>query len=93
MSLSVAGAIVGEVELSLFVAGAVFGEVELSLFAAGAICREMWNDSRSAGCCICQYKMPVVSAISNLGCEAGCGLTGSFSDHGRTILGSVAHSK
>ena len=38
-------------------AGAVFGEVEVSLFVAGAVFGEIWNDSRSAKCCIFQYKM------------------------------------
>ena len=37
-----------------------------------------------------QYKMLVLSAKSNLVCAAGCGLTGSFSDHGRIILGLVS---
>ena len=32
--------------------------------------------------------MLVASAKSNLGCEAGCGLTVSCSDHSRIILGS-----
>ena len=41
-------------------AGAVFGEVEVSLFVAGAVFGEIWNDSRSAKCCIFQYKMLVV---------------------------------
>ena len=54
-------------------AGAVFGEVEVSLFMAGAVFGEIWNDSRSAKCCIFQYKMLVVVLKSNLGCEAGCG--------------------
>ena len=64
-------------------AGAVFGEVEVSLFVAGAVFGEIWNDSRSAKCCIFQYKMLVVGVKRNLGCEAGCGLTVSWSDHGR----------
>ena len=75
----------GEVQLSFLVAGAVIGEVEVSLFVAGAVFREIWNDSRSAKCCI--FHVIVVSVKSNLGCEAGCGLTGSFSDHGRIMLG------
>ena len=54
-------------------AGAVFGEVEVSLFVAGTVFGEIWNDSRSAKCCIFQYKMLVVVLKSNLGCEAGCG--------------------
>ena len=34
--------------------------------------------------------MLVVSSKSNLGCEAGCGLTVSCSDHGRIMLGSCS---
>ena len=37
--------------MSLFVAGAAFGEVEVSLFVAGTVFGEIWNDSRSAKCC------------------------------------------
>ena len=40
-------------------AGAVFGDVGASLFVAGAAFGEIWNDSRSAKCCIFQYKMLV----------------------------------
>ena len=79
----VAGAAFGDVQVSFFVAGAVFAEVELSLFVAGAVFREIWNDSRSAKCCMFQYKMLVVGVKSNLGCEAGCGLTVSWSDRPR----------
>ena len=43
---------------------------------------------QSAKRCIFQYKMLVVGVKSNLGCEAGCGLTVSCSDHGRIMLGS-----
>ena len=71
-------------------AGAVFGEVQVSLFVAGAVFGEIWNDSRSAKCCIFQYKMLVVGVKSNLGCEAGCGLTVSWSDHSRIMLGSFS---
>ena len=42
---------------------------------------------------IFQYKMLVVGVKSNLGCEAGCGLTVSWPDHARVMLGSVAHWK
>ena len=56
----------------------------------GAVLGEIWKDSRSAKRCIFQYKMLVLSAKSNLVCAAGCGLTGSFSDHGRIILGSFS---
>ena len=87
-----AGAVFGEVavEVSFFVAGAVFGEVEVSLFVAGAVFGEIWNDSWSAKCCIFQYKMLVVGVKSNFGCEAGCGVTVSCSDHARIILGTVS---
>jgi len=55
------------------VAGAVFGEVAVSRFVAGAVFGEIWKDSRSVKGGIFQYKMLLVSAKSNLGCEAGCG--------------------
>ena len=42
-------------------AGAVFGEVGLSLFVAGAAFGDILGDSRSAKCCIFQYK--IVSKI------------------------------
>ena len=90
VSLFVAGAVFGEVQVSLFVAGAVFGDLGVSLFVAGAVFGEIWNDSRSAKCCIFQYKMLVVGVKSNLGCEAGCGLTVSFSDRSRNGLGSCS---
>ena len=106
VSLFVSGAVLGEVQVSPFVAGAVLGEVQVSLFGrrilreaqaslfvAGAVLGEIWKVSRSAKCCIFHYKMLLVSVKNTLGCEAGCGLTGSFSDHGRIILGSAAHCK
>ena len=71
-------------------AGAVFGDVEVSLFLAGAVFGEIWNDSRSAKCCIFQYKMLAVVLKSNLGCEAGV----FSSDPARIILGSSSdHSR
>ena len=45
-------------------AGRVFGEVQVSLFVAGAVFGEIWNDSRSAKCCIFQYKMLVVAMLA-----------------------------
>ena len=83
MLLLVAGATFGEVQMLLFVAGAALGEVAVPLFAACAVFGEIWNDSRSAKCCIFQCKMLVVGVKSNLGCEAGCGRTVSFSGHSR----------
>ena len=78
-------------------AGALFGEVEVSLFVAGAVFGEIWNDSRSAKCCIFPYKMLVVGVKSNLGCEAGSGRRfhgqiglGSWSDRSRNGLGTVS---
>ena len=88
MSLFVAGAAFGDVQVSFLVAGAVFGEVQGSLFVAGAVFCEICNDSRSAKCCIFPYKMLVVGVKSNLGCEAGCGLMVSWSDHSRIMVGS-----
>ena len=46
------------------VAGAVFGEVGLSLFVAGAAFGDILGDSRSAKCCIFQYK--IVSKIGRV---------------------------
>ena len=60
------------------------------IFVAGAVFGEIWNDSRSAKCCNFQYKMLVVGVKSNLGCEAGCGVTVSWSDHSRILLGSFS---
>ena len=42
---------------SFCVAGAVFGEVGGWLFVAGAALRDILGDSRSAKCCILQYKI------------------------------------
>ena len=42
---------------SFCVAGAVFGEVRVGLFVAGAALRDIMGDSRSAKCCILQYKI------------------------------------
>ena len=42
---------------SFCVAGAVFGEVGGRLFVAGAAHRDILGDSRSAKCCILQYKI------------------------------------
>ena len=61
--------------IKLCVAGAVLGEGQVSLFVAGAVLGEIWKDSLSSKCCIFQYKMLVGSAKSNLCCVAGCGLT------------------
>ena len=49
---------------SFCVAGAVFGEVGLSLFVAGAAFGDILGDSRSAKCCIFQYK--IVSKIGRV---------------------------
>ena len=57
VSLFVTGAVLGEDRVSLLVAGAVLGEGQASLFVAGAVLGEIWKDSRSAKCCIFQYKM------------------------------------
>ena len=49
---------------SFCVAGAVFGEVGVSLFVAGAAFGDILGDSRSAKCCIFQYK--IVSEIGRV---------------------------
>ena len=69
-------------------------ECHFSWQAQSAVFGEIWNDSRSAKCCIFQYKMLVVGVKGNLGCEAGCGLTVSWSDHARIMVGSWSdHSR
>ena len=85
-----AGAVLGEGQVSLFVVGAVLGEVQVLLFVVGAVLGEIWKDSRSAKCCIFQYKPFVWSAKSNLCCVAGCGLTETVSERDRIILGSCS---
>ena len=49
---------------SFCVAGAVFGEVGVWLFVAGTAFRDILGDSRSAKCCIFQYK--IVSKIGRV---------------------------
>ena len=90
VSLCVVGAVLGEVQVSLCVVGAVLGEVEVSLFVVGAVLGEIWKDSRSAKCCIFQYKPFVRSAKSNLCCVAGCGLTETVSERSRNVIGSCS---
>ena len=90
VSLFVVGAVLGEVQVSVFVVGAVLGEVQVSLCVVGAGLGEIWKDSRSAKCCIFQYKPFVRSAKSNLGCVAGCGLTETVSERFRNGLGTVS---
>ena len=82
MSLFLAGAVLIEAQVSLFVAGAALGDAQAPLFVAGAILGEIWKDSRSAKCCMF-HEILAASAKTSLGCAAGCGLTGSFSDHSR----------
>ena len=85
-----AGAVLGEGQVSVFVVGAVLGEVQVSLCVVGAGLGEIWKDSRSAKCCSFQYKPFVRSAKSNLGCVAGCGLTETVSERSRNGLGTVS---
>ena len=84
------GAILGEVQVSFFVVGAVLGEVQVLLFVVGAVLGEIWKDSRSAKCCLFQYKPFVRSAKSNLCCVAGCGLTETVSERFRNVIGSFS---
>ena len=87
VSLFVVGAVLGEVQVSVFVVGAVLGEVQVSLCVVGAGLGEIWKDSRSAKCWIFQYKPFVRSAKSNLCCVAGCGLTERVSERDRIDVG------
>ena len=49
-----AGALLGDVQVSLFVAGAVLGDVQASLFVAGAVLGEGLNVRLGAKRCILQ---------------------------------------
>ena len=73
------------------VAGAVFAEVGVWLFVAGAAFGDILGDSRSAKCCIFQYK--IVSEIGRVRSPKrrvrdDDFMLGSCSDHGRIILES-----
>ena len=73
-------------------AGAVFGEVGVWVFVAGAAFGDILGDSRSAKCCIFQYK--IVSKIGQVRSPKrrvrdDDFIVGSSSDHPRIILGSV----
>ena len=73
-------------------AGAVFGEVGVWVFVAGAAFGDILGDSRSAKCCIFQYK--IVSKIGRVRSPKrrvrdDDFIVGSSSDHPRIILGSV----
>ena len=75
---------------SFCMAGAVFGEVGVWLFVAGAAFGDILGDSRSAKCCIFQYK--IVSKIGRVRSPKrrvrdDDFILGSWSDHGRIILG------
>ena len=77
---------------SFCVAGAVFGEVGVWVFVAGAAFGDILGDSRSAKCCIFQYK--IVSKIGRVRSPKrrvrdDDFIVGSSSDHPRIILGSV----
>ena len=76
---------------SFCVAGAVFGEVGGWLFVAGTGFRDILGDSRSAKCCIFQYK--IVSKIGRVRSPKrrvrdDDFIFGSCSDHPRIILES-----
>ena len=80
----------GEVQLSLLVAGALFCETQLPLlWQVQYSVKFKCHFSRQAHNLVkfetffFFNRMFVVSAKSNLGCEAGCGLTGSCPDHAR----------
>ena len=74
----------------LFVAGAVLGEVQVSLSWQAQYSVKFGMIAGARNDCIFQYKMLVVDVKSNLGREAGCGRTVSCSDHARIILGSCS---
>ena len=67
-------------------AGAVFGEVGVLLFVAGAAFREILIDSRSAKCCIFQYKNASPRWDEEGLRGGGCEMTISWSDCRRIVF-------
>ena len=75
---------------SFCVAGAVFAEVGVSLFVEGAAFGDILGDSRSAKCCIFQYK--IVSEIGRVRSPKrrvrdDDFILGSWSDYPRIMVG------
>ena len=68
LSLFVAGAVLGEVQVALFVAGAVFGDVQVALFVAGAVFGEVVVSLFVAGAVFGEKLLG--TSQSNLTCEA-----------------------
>ena len=75
VSLFVAGAVLGEVQVSLFVAGAVLGEVQVSLFVAGALLGEVQVSLFVAGAVFgeVQVALLVAGAVFGEGFECKIG--------------------
>ena len=98
VSFFVAGAAFGEAHVSLFVAGAAFGEVHVSLVKL--MCHFSWQVQHvvkfgmiaGAGNVvifnrICSWRVQKVASVARR--VAVCVLwVGSFSDHGRIVVGS-----
>ena len=78
VSLFVAGAALGEVQVSLFVAGAALGEVAVSFFVAGAALGDVLGD------CL---NVRLGAKRGGLGTDGF--ILGSCLDHGRIILRSA----
>ena len=71
MSLFVAGAVLGEVQVLLFVVGAVFGECQVLLFVVGAALGECLNVRLGSKRCILQYFFLLHAAKVRSSCEEG----------------------
>ena len=75
--------------MSLLLAGAILGEVQLSLFVAGA--GETWNESRSGKSFTftkCSWRARKVTSVAQRIADWARGriMLGSFSDHVRRAL-------
>ena len=67
------------------------GEIPASLFAAGAALGKFLNEIRAQNAIVFNRKCSWQTRKKNLGCEAGCGLTVSFSEIlGSCMLGSFS---
>ena len=90
MSFFVAGAVLGEVQVSLFVAGAALGEGQVYLFVVGAVFGEGLNVRLGAKRCILQLENASGDLEKQAHLRGGLRFAFSWSDHARIMLGSCS---
>ena len=90
VSLFVAGAVLGEVQVSLFVAGAVLGEVQVSLFVAGAVFGESLSGRLGAKRCSIYNRKCFWGPRKVTSLARRVAVAFSCSDHARIMVGSCS---